>query len=258
MAHRTKRFSDPRNSRRRRSVHVVLLIETSNAYGRGILQGVNTYIQEHGHWTIYLAERGRGERAPAWLAGWRGDGILARIENQAIAKVVLESGLPTVDLCTTAMDLGLPSVQADEDATVRLALDHLRERGFERFGFYSVGGVGGWSENRREHFRRLLAETDFEHHIFEGQGKRRRAAAYLEEQDDLMRWVAQLPKPIGLMAGHDLSGHQVLNACGRAGISVPDQVVGPIDGTPKRAAEAGVDSTLGHRGATLNRHASDA
>ena len=35
---------------------------------------------------------------PAWLASWGGDGVIARIENKRIAKAVVESRLPTVDI----------------------------------------------------------------------------------------------------------------------------------------------------------------
>ena len=50
--------------------NVALLIETSNAYARGLLRGIVSYIREHGPWSIYLAEHGRGDGPPAWLDTW--------------------------------------------------------------------------------------------------------------------------------------------------------------------------------------------
>ena len=44
---------------------VALLIETSNAYARGLLRGVVTYIREHRPWSLYLAEHGRGDKPPS-------------------------------------------------------------------------------------------------------------------------------------------------------------------------------------------------
>ena len=44
---------------------VALLIETSNAYARGLLRGVVAYIREHRPWSLYLAEHSRGEQPPA-------------------------------------------------------------------------------------------------------------------------------------------------------------------------------------------------
>ena len=48
---------------------VALLIETSNAYARGLLQGVVHYIREHQPWSFHLMEQGRGDDPPACLAG---------------------------------------------------------------------------------------------------------------------------------------------------------------------------------------------
>ena len=64
---------------------VALLVETSNAYGRGLVHGVVNYVREHRPWSFQMMEQGRGDDPPAWLAGWDGDGIIARIETPRIA-----------------------------------------------------------------------------------------------------------------------------------------------------------------------------
>lgn len=49
---------------------VALLIESSNAYARGLLRGIESYVREHGRWRIYLAEHGReNSRRPGCAAG---------------------------------------------------------------------------------------------------------------------------------------------------------------------------------------------
>ncbi len=45
-----------------------------------------------------------------------------------------------------------------------------------------------------------------------------------KQQEWLARWVALLPKPVGIMAANDDRGLQVLDACRRIGVSVPNQV----------------------------------
>ena len=66
---------------------VALLIETSNAYARGLLAGITAYVRQHTPWSIYLPELGRGDVAPTW----RGDGIIARIETRAMPAAGLSS-----------------------------------------------------------------------------------------------------------------------------------------------------------------------
>ena len=39
-----------------------------------------------------------------------------------------------------------------------------------------------------------------------------------------MKWIKSLPKPVGVMACNDERGLQVLDACRRAGVAVPDEV----------------------------------
>src|SRR5258707_15692562 len=70
---------------------VALLIETSNAYARGVLQGVVSYIHENESWSFHLMEHGRGDDPPSWLAHWDGAGIIARIESRKIADAVVNS-----------------------------------------------------------------------------------------------------------------------------------------------------------------------
>jgi LacI family transcriptional regulator len=43
-------------------------------------------------------------------------------------------------------------------------------------------------------------------------------------QDDLGRWLKSLPKPVGIMACNDIRGQQVMNACRRVEVLVPEEV----------------------------------
>src|SRR5207249_4527203 len=110
--------------------NVALLIETSNAYARGLLRGIRAYIREHRSWSIYVGEQRRGEAAPLWLKKWHGDGIIARIENAAIAEAVIASGLPAIDVSAARYVPELLYVETDDAAIARLAADQLLQRGF--------------------------------------------------------------------------------------------------------------------------------
>ena len=45
-----------------------------------------------------------------------------------------------------------------------------------------------------------------------------------QEQDLLVEWIRSLPKPVAILACNDPRGQRVLEACGRAGVMVPDEV----------------------------------
>src|SRR5579871_1722757 len=94
---------------------VALLIETSNAYARGLLRGIRSYVREHGPWSFYLGEQRRGEPAPSWLGCWRGSGIIARIETSEIAQAVRRTKLPAVDVSAAQHVPSLPFVETDDE-----------------------------------------------------------------------------------------------------------------------------------------------
>jgi len=61
---------------------VALLLETSRAYGRGLLRGVAQYNREHARWSVCFQPHGLDDPPPPWLRNWKGDGILARIGDR--------------------------------------------------------------------------------------------------------------------------------------------------------------------------------
>ena len=106
---------------------VALLIESSRAYGRGTLSGVAKYIREHGHWSVFLQEHSLCDDVPAWLENWGGDGIITRMENQAMANVLRRLRVPTVYLREVPPNLKFSSVLTDNAAVSRFAFEHHRE-----------------------------------------------------------------------------------------------------------------------------------
>ncbi len=203
--------------------HVAVLIETSRAYGRGLLEGVARYVRERGPWSIYFRPHGLGEPPPAWLRGWQGDGILARIDNRETARAVRATGLPAVDLRGRLPGLGLPRVGVDNGVLARLAFRHLAERGFRHFAFCGLPrGEHPHMDQRREDFERLVRAAGFDCAVFEPR-RGRRPLAWEREQEQMAGWLLVLPKPVGVMTSHDDRGQQLLDACRRAGVAVPEQ-----------------------------------
>jgi LacI family transcriptional regulator len=204
---------------------VALLVETSREYGRGLLRGIIRYEREHGPWSIYFQPRGLGEPPPEWLADWDGDGILVRADTRKLADAVVASGIPAVDLRVSLPGLKLPSVGIDNRAMVDLVFDHLRDRGFRHFGFCGLPrGLNIWADFRGECFARRAHEAGCDCHIFDAPRRGRSTGIWEVEQEAIAAWLTSLPQPVGVMASHDDRGLQVLDACRRAGLRVPDEV----------------------------------
>jgi len=212
-----------------RRPRVALLIESSRAYGRGLLRGIAQYVREHGPWSIFLQERSLSGVCPDWLGHWKGHGIIARVETRTMARVIARLKVPAVDLRYLLPGLGMPSIRTDDRAVARLALEHLSERGFRHYAFCGFNGAD-YSDIRRAGFMQRLAQAGFHGDVFDDPqephqtGTREHEEYGLEHEDRVACWLKQLPKPVGVMACNDIRGQQVLNACRSIGVAVPDEV----------------------------------
>lgn len=199
---------------------VALLIETSNSYARGLLRGIVSYIREHRPWSLYLSEHNRGDKPPRWLDHWRGHGIIARIENAPIAEALRRVNVPIVDMSAARLIPSLPWFETDDGAIAHLAAEHLLERGFKYFG-YAGDQRFNWSNWRSEHFQNCIRAAGGECFVY--RPTKGFCVDDREQVDDLAKWIGHLPKPVGIMACYDLRGQQVLDACRRANVAVPDE-----------------------------------
>jgi len=203
------------------SQKIALLIETSNAYARGLLKGIHSYIKENTHWSIFMGEFSRGECHPEWLNNWKGDGIIGRIENKKMANIIEKAALPTVDVSSGRFLPYVPWVETDDKAISKLAFEHLRACGFKNFAFCGVPYP--WSYRRQEHFTKLLKEKNY--NIFDYRFSEKKADENWHTQlDQLAKWLKNLPKPIGIFAAYDNLGRQIIETCQLAGIYVPEEV----------------------------------
>lgn len=202
---------------------VALLIETSNAYARGLLEGIVAYAREHDAWSIYLPEQRRGDAPPSWLSRWKGDGIIARIENEAIAKAVTKTRLPVIDVSAARLVPAIPWVETDDAAIARLAAEHLLERGFRNLAFCGEPRFN-WSEWRCESFCHVVRHAGATCHTYETTTRDGPTASWDQEHRRLMAWIKKLPKPVGVMASYDIKAQQLLDACRELRIAVPEEV----------------------------------
>lgn len=217
----------------RKTPHVALLIETSREYGRGLLRGVARYQQEQGPWSIFFETHGLDDTPPQWLKDWDGDGILARVNSRRAAKAILDTGLPAVDVRGALPDLGLPFIGVDNEPVADLAYRHLRDCGLRHFAF--CGTPRGENPNqdlRCDHFVHFVREDGHECATWLGERATKRTT-WEDQQQQIAAWLKELPRPVGIMTCHDDRGQQVLDACRRADLAVPDEVaVISVDNDP--------------------------
>jgi LacI family transcriptional regulator len=203
--------------------HVALIVETSKAFGRGLLRGISKYITAHKRWSIYVDERSVGDPPPGWLDDWNGHGIIMRAQTKKIADVVEGLRVPAVDTLHQLQGLNVPAVIADDEAIAQVAAEHLLERHFRHFAFVGVERAF-WSKLRRDAFVEFLHRAGHVCQVYSPLSRRRFLESWEGGQDDLAEWIRELPKPVGIFVAHDLRSLCVLDACRRIDVAVPEQV----------------------------------
>ena len=199
--------------------HVALFVETSITYGREILRGITRYLQFRQPWSVFVEQRDRLAMPPDWLRRWKGQGVILRRSSPELIRMLLRKRVAVVDLDDRQPTGKVARIESDHRAIGRLGAEHLRERGFRQFAFCGFENQH-WSTERREGFVHVLRHHGLPCIVLES----KEPVPWEVEQDRLGKWLLSLPRPVGLMTSNDVRGQQVLDACMRVGLAVPEVV----------------------------------
>ena len=208
---------------------VALLIESSRTYGRGILRGIARYVHVNGPWSIYSQERELHSGIPGWLKEWKGDGIIARIEDLRMANALLRLGHPVVDVLGNNRFESILGFDTDARAVAQMAADFFLRAGFRHLAFCGYRGIP-FSDRREAAFCEHVAKQGVKVRVFSSRLPHYPPHIQAVEQSGLVAekaiaaWLSKQPHPLGLFACNDVRAQQVLNACREHGVKVPEEV----------------------------------
>src|SRR3954468_14695248 len=121
--------------------HVALAFPTHFAHLPAVVRGISDYARAHGNWVFTTS--GESFNLPIRaLKQWRGDGVIALLQNAADAAAARRLKVPVVTFVGLVPKPGVPRVMVDQAAIGRVAADHLISRGFRRFSFYGLKEIG--------------------------------------------------------------------------------------------------------------------
>jgi len=203
---------------------VLLLVETTDGYGRGILEGIGRYIREHGPWSIFFEERSLLDPLPRWLGRWQGDGIISRTASLAAERRLQSKRLPMVELLGLQAE-GPAKVHGENVSAGCMAAEHLLGCGLRNFGFFSIGEAW-WIETYREGFVRALADRGYACHVYKPPRMNRRLLPrWVDAQrPGVTAWLESLPRPAGILSPQLGDSRVVIDICRGLGVSIPEEV----------------------------------
>lgn len=208
---------------RRRVPRILLLVETSRSYGRGVTEGIARYALENGPWSIQFEERGLDSSPPEWLREWQGDGIISRTVNLRLAKLLWQTKLPLIELFG-GIKIGQPQVRTDTYIGGQMVVEHFLNCGLRRFAHFSYEDTW-WIKQQRNGFCRAVEEKGYHCHVYQAPATDNTIPAWHERyRSRVIKWLLSLPRPIGIYAAVDLHAARLLDICQEINIAVPEEV----------------------------------
>lgn len=157
-----------------------------------------------------------GELAPEGL-------ITEWLSEKTEGLLEMVPGTPTVIVDTDFQYPGVVSVDVDDEAVGREAARALQQAGLQHFAClgngqpYSDQRIKGFTDGvGSDAFVAVRTESGFE--------DTRYSESFVQPSPALRKWIAELPKPIGIFAVHDPLGRYLCGACQQLGVQVPDEV----------------------------------
>jgi len=177
---------------------------------------------------------------------WKPDGIIICCRTMAFSKIYGKIGVPIVAVEEKGLGFKLPSTipsfSVDNHSMVRTVVAEFIDRGLLSIGYCGIpdSRMTRWSRIREEEFVRYAREKSIKCSVF--QSFPSEVTSEVKQKKNLLRWLGQLEKPVGVMACYDIRALQVLYACHELELSVPDDVAIIGSGNDKMLCELSVPS----------------
>jgi LacI family transcriptional regulator len=208
---------------KRRIPHILLLVETSFAYGRGIVEGIARYALENGPWSVQFEARALNTLPPKWMKNWQGDGIISRTTSLKAAKIIKETHLPLVEMLGSPK-IGVAQVRSDFMVAAKMAVEHFLNSGLRQFAYFSFYEDTYYTKRHRDLFREVLEERGYACHCYPSRVVQEIVTQWDERQrPSVIKWIRSLPRPVGIFTPGDSHAVRLLDICRELGIAVPEE-----------------------------------
>lgn len=219
--------------RAQRPFRVAVLVGTDLHYDRQVLAGILDYARDKPNWHL-LRSLGLPAIHRSFFSQIEADGFIAHSDPPEIPGPYLEKAkIVAIHQLEAEPSCDVHCVVNDDRETGRLVARHFLDRGYTSFGFKGIrnkafslsrqeGFVGELERSGHEAVSSLLLTRSYRH---------RRSAFFRVEK--ICDWLKTLPKPVAVMASHDLDALEVVEACNLLGLSIPHEVgIAGVDNDP--------------------------
>lgn len=200
----------------KKPVNIIVALNLSGSAGRRVLAGLLNEQQLSRSVNIRILHNPH-DLLTEPLDGGAADGIIAFVDMDLAARLV-DSKIPLVALdfvpgLMYRRKENVSFIVEDNERIGRLGAKHLLSLGrMASVGFIPDARERGWSRIRERAFATSVRSTG--HKVW----------VYRAGKETLDEWLKALPKPAAVMAAFDFRSKDVLDACERCSLKVPEQV----------------------------------
>ena len=152
------------------------------------------------------------------------DGVIARATT-GLAQAAQKAGVPLVNVWVNSPTKGLPSVFSDFEASGVMAAEHLRARGFRKFGYLGfLRDID--SRQQLRGFRTMVRHAGFPCTVHRVARNCADGPAHMWESfvGDLEKWIDTWELPIGIFNCQDIFCRLLIDVCRSKGLHVSQDV----------------------------------
>jgi LacI family transcriptional regulator len=200
---------------------VILVIESSREYGRGLLRGIARYSNMKGPWTFYN-EPGDQYRAIPNLKNFKADGIITRLSQKTSLKKLESTGLSAIAIGLRKPIPGLANIEPDSEKIGKMAAEYFLRKNFTNFAYCGIEDMKG-SQDRKIAFKKTIEASGYKTNIYEIP-LAKLSNSWDQQQHKMADWLKSLPKPAAIMAYNDDQGRRIITACSTVDIKIPYEV----------------------------------
>jgi LacI family transcriptional regulator len=201
---------------------VILFLEATRGFNRGILSGIARYAALNGPWTFYRRPHDylmpRADPDIAELKAWKPDGAVCPV---SFVKEFSRLRIPLIAFDVNEYAGRAPRILSADTEAGRFAAQHLLDLGHRRFAFCGYHGIR-WSRDRCQAFCEAVNQAGHAAEIYKPTSHRR--ATWAKEEPRIRHWLESLPKPIGMLCANDDRAASLLETCRMLGFGVPEDV----------------------------------
>lgn len=219
---------------KQQQIKIVFAHNENGSIDQDIGQGIKRYVRNSKGRIQLNIWHDTSLKSIAFLKKQGCQGVIASILSTSQANQLRQLKIPII-VYSSLQDMGeFPFIRTDSEQVAKIAFEYLWGKHFKNFAFFGPTEAR-WNTERLSHFSDCVIQSGHALHVYQGKAVNipNNIASFAEfwtdmalnqGQEDLIKWIEDLPKPIAILASCDILGCHLSQVVTEIGLSIPDDI----------------------------------